>query len=142
MLKYSLLAGSALALMLTAAPASAQGYNDDQSYANGPNESVEVIAPKYNYESRPLNGPLGTLKLSQNVSYSDLDLRTRSGARELRMRIRHTAQDICTQLAEQYPVKQQPGTSCYKTALEDGLRKADIAIRDARDYRNYASYRY
>jgi len=139
MLKYSLLAGSALALMLTAAPASAQDTNDDQSYSNGPNEQIEVIAPKFSYERTPLGAPPGTLKLSQNVNYSDLNLRTRSGASELRLRVRDAAQDICTQLAEQYPLKQQPGTSCYKTALEDGIRKADIAIRDARDRRNYAS---
>jgi UrcA family protein len=141
MLKYSLLAGSALALMLTAAPATAQDTNnDDQSYSNGPNEQIEVIAPKFSYERTPLGAPPGTLKLSQNVSYSDLDLRTRSGAKELRLRVRDTAQDICTQLAEQYPVKQQPGTSCYKTALEDGMRKADIAIRDVRDRRNDYEY--
>jgi UrcA family protein len=139
MLKYSLLAGSALALMLTA-PATAQDTNDDQSYSNGPNEQIEVIAPKFSYERTPLGAPPGTLKLSQNVSYSDLDLRTRSGAKELRLRVRDTAQDICTQLAEQYPVKQQPGTSCYKTALEDGMRKADIAIRDVRDRRNDYEY--
>ncbi|MBV9992935.1 MAG: UrcA family protein [Alphaproteobacteria bacterium] len=141
MLKYSLLAGSALAIMLTAAPASAQDYGDDQYYSNGPNEQIEVIAPRYNYERTPLNAPPGTLKLSQNVNYSDLNLRSRSGAHELRLRIRDAAQDVCTQLAEQYPVKQQPGTSCYKTALEDGMRRADIAIRDARDRRNYA-YEY
>ena len=138
MLKYSLLAGSALALMLTALPASAQDYNDDQSYSNAPDEQIEVIAPHYNYERTPLNAPPGTLKLSQNVSYSDLDLRSRSGAHELRLRVRDAAQDVCTELAEQYPVKQQPGTSCYKTALEDGMRRADIAIRDSRDRRNYA----
>lgn len=140
MLKYTFLAGSALALMLTAVPATAQDANDDQSYSNGPNEQIEVIAPKFSYERTPLGAPPGTLKLSQNVSYSDLDLRTRSGAKELKLRVRDTAQDICTQLAEQYPVKQQPGTSCYKTALEDGMRKADIAIRDVRDRRSDYEY--
>lgn len=136
MLKYTLLAASAVGLMLAAAPASAQDYDNsaDDSYQTGPNEQIEVIAPRYREDRTPLNGPLGKLSLSQTVHFGDLDLRTRDGARELRYRVRETAHAVCEQLADEYPVKQAPGTNCYKTAVESAMSKADAAIRDARNY--------
>jgi len=136
MLKYTLLAAGALGLMMTVSPAAAQDYDNssDDTYQNGPNEQIEVIAPRFREERTPLNGPIGKLSLSQTVHFEDLDLRTREGARELRVRVREAASDVCQTLAEEYPVKQAPGTNCYKTALEDAMRKADAAIRDARDY--------
>jgi UrcA family protein len=140
MLKSTLLAAGAFGLMLSALPAAAQDYNgDDSTYANGPSETVEVIAPNFQYERTPLGAPPGKLKLSQLVHYGDLDLTTRNGARELRMRVRDTAQEVCTRLAEEYPVKQLPGTNCYKSALETAMSRADTAISNARHY-TYAGY--
>mgnify|MGYP001552441322 CR=1 FL=1 len=130
-LKLALLAG-AVALMATPAAAQDYGYGPP-----GPSEAVTVVAPPLNSESTRLNGPLEKVSLSSTVPYSDLDLRTRSGARELRMRVRDTARDVCDQLADIYPVYQAQGTSCYKTALENATLRANAAIRDARYYRSY-----
>ncbi len=127
--KMALLAG-AVGLALAAAPASAQ---DD--------ESITVTAPHFRDDGARLGGPLEKVSLSGVVRYDDLNLRTRSGARELRMRVRDEAQNVCTRIAEAYPVREAPGTSCYKTALDNGLVRADSAIRDARDER-YADYSY
>lgn len=138
MLKSTLLAATAFGLALTALPAAAQDYDNgnDNSYSNGPSEQIEVIAPRFHYERTPLGAPPGKLSLSETVHYGDLDLTTRQGAHELRMRIRDTAQEICTRLAEDYPVKQAPGTSCYKSALDSAMARADSAIGNARNYTN------
>jgi UrcA family protein len=129
-----LLAGAAT-LALAAAPASAQGYGpygDDPGYDNGPPEDVIVTAPHFRSETAPLNAPLEKVSLSTHVPYSDLDLASRSGARELRLRVREAARQVCGELADAYPVYQMNGTSCFKTALENGLVRANAAITTAR----------
>lgn len=135
MLKVALIAAGAFGLALSASPVAAQDYGyDDQSYSNGPSEQIEVIAPRYRAEQRPVNAPPGKLSLSVAVHFGDLDLRTREGAHELRARVRDAARDVCDQLRDAYPVKQQPGTNCYKDAVDNAMARADSAIRDARDY--------
>jgi UrcA family protein len=123
---------SVIGFAFAAAPASAQDE-----------ESITVTAPHFRNEPMRLNGPLESVSLSGQVRYDDLDLRSWRGARELKMRVRDEAQDICTRIAEAYPVREAPGTSCYKSALKDGLIHADEAISDARSYgydRYYARY--
>lgn len=127
-----LLAGAA-ALALSPTPVLAQGYGpyDDDSYS-GPPEEVIVTAPHFRSETAPLNAPLEKVSLSTHVAYGDLDLASRSGARELRLRVREAARDVCGQLADAYPVYQLNGTSCFKTAVENGLVRANAAITTAR----------
>jgi UrcA family protein len=127
-----LLAGAA-ALALSAAPALAQdsGPYGDDSYS-GPPEEVTVTAPHFRSETAPLNAPLEKVSLSTHVPYSDLDLVSRGGARELRLRVREAARDVCGQLADAYPVYQLNGTSCFKTAVENGMVRANAAITTAR----------
>jgi UrcA family protein len=124
----------AAGLVLASTAASAQGYGpyDEAPYATNPSEEVEVIAPRYRSESSPLNGPMEKVSLSTAVPYGDLDLRTRHGARELRVRVVDAARGVCGQLADAYPVYELNGTSCYKTAVQNGLLKANAAISDAR----------
>jgi UrcA family protein len=110
----------------TALPASAQD-----------NDRIVVNAPRFQSGETHLNGPLEKVSTSAEVRYDDLNLRTRRGARELRLRVRDEAQDVCTRIAEAYRVREAPGTSCYKDTLDDGLVRADAAIRDARS-RRYA----
>jgi UrcA family protein len=100
-------------------------------------ESITVNAPRFHGQAARLNGPLEKVSYTGEVRYDDLNLRTRHGARELRLRVRDEAQDVCTRIAEVYPVREAPGTSCYKTALSDGLIHANEAIRDAR-YQRYS----
>ena len=129
--KTALLAG-ALGLVFGSVAASAQDYDQD----------IIVSAPRFEAAPQRLNGPLEKVSLSTRVRYDDLDLRSWRGARELRLRVRDAAQDTCMRLAEAYPVYQQSGTSCYKTALRDGEIRANEAIRDARSRVYYASYHH
>lgn len=108
-------------------------YGPPPGYANGPSEQVEVIAPRFREDSQQkLNGPLEKLSLSTAVSYSDLDLRTRDGARELRRRVYEAARDVCAELADAYPVYQLNGTHCFKEAYDNSMVRANAAITSAR----------
>ncbi len=129
MLTRSALLAGIFGVALAATSASAQDYN----------EQIEVTAPHFRTDNtQRLNGTLQKVSYSNIVHYDDLNLRTRSGARELRLRVRDEAQDVCTRLEEAYPVREMQGTSCYKDALDNALLRADAAIRDARAPRGYS----
>lgn len=136
-----------VACVLSVASAHAQPYGSygpyGPAYQSGPPEQVEVIAPRFREApEQKLNGPLERVSLSTAVPYSDLDLATREGARELRRRVRDAAWNTCSQLADAYPVYQLNGTHCYREALDNALVRADAAITSARvDYRQ-AYYEY
>ena len=131
----SALAGAA-AFFAAASGASAQGGDRDGRVVNavGPYEEVYVYAPRVYVERTSPLGPIEKISLTRPVRYDDLNLRTVRGADELRMRVRTTALDICDQLAVEYPVPQLSGTSCYRSASSEALRRANAAIRDARGY--------
>jgi len=124
--RLALMAG---AVVFAATSAFAQDYN-------GP-ESVTVTAPHFRADSTPLNGTLERVSLSGVVRYDDLNLQTREGARELKWRVREEAQAVCRNLADAYRVYQMNGTSCYDTALDNALVKADEAIEDSRESDSY-----
>src|ERR1700744_2702179 len=105
-IRMALLASALGALFI--APAVAQQYDDST-------ENVIVTAPNFHAERSTLGLP-GKLSLTREVSYRDLDLNTREGARELRARVRDTAREICDQLNDAYPVREQAGEpKCYET---------------------------
>jgi len=141
----TLLAASALGLVLGTSSVSAQGYDDQYTYQGGPNEEVIVVAPDYYYHrpypSNQLGRPPEPTTLSQSVGYSDLDLATSEGAHELRARVRDAAHDICAELAGRYPVRMANSEPCYKKAVESGMNRANSAIYQARyDYREGYEY--
>jgi len=129
-LSFSRLACGAAMLTLgfAGSPVFAQDYN-------GP-ESVIVTAPDFRVEGNPMRNVPEKISLSTQVRTDDLDLNSWRGQRTLRWRVRDAAQDVCTQLYQAYPLHELQGTSCYKQALEDGMLRANVAIRDAR-YRRY-----
>src|ERR1700690_28635 len=114
----------AAAVALASSSAQAQNYGPPPGYRGGqgsPDENVYVTAPRFRGEQTPLNAPPGKVSLSTAVRYDDIDLRTRQGAHEFRLRVRDAARDMCAQLYDAYPFQQATGTSCYKTALQDAL---------------------
>jgi UrcA family protein len=120
------------ALFLTAATAQAQDYNYNRTAYTPDTEEVIVTAPDIRVERNPVFGLPGKASLTRRVAYNDLDLTDPGDARELRNRVRETARDICDTLRDAYPLRQQPGTSCYRDALKDAMPRADAAIRSAR----------
>ena len=111
-----------------------------QNNALGPNvpslaqEVVPVIASPFRSDRFPRAiSPPGTMSLRVNVDYSDLDLRTRTGAHVLRGRIRAAADDTCNALALAYPVQELALTSCTHDARQWGLVRATRAINYQRE---------
>jgi len=136
-IRLSLL-GAAFGAALFALPASAQ---DSGGTYDTNAESVIVVAPQFHAERNTMGLP-GKLTLRREVSYSDLDLRTHDGARELRARVSDTARAICDQLHDAYPLKEQPLEHCFTNAYNAAMVKTDAAIRDARSSNVYeARYR-
>jgi UrcA family protein len=167
--KTVLLAAGALGLMLTAASAQEYGPGDDgysappppsdygpgpsdnndygppppPAYDNGyagPPENVIVIAPPRQTDHSSL-APTQITRLSMNVAYDDLDLRSAQGAHELRARIRDAARDVCDRLVARFPHALYDTTSCYRQALDGGMNRADTAIHVARNYAYYGDGR-
>lgn len=128
----SALLASAVAFAF-ATPSVAQYSGLDQQVATSGPEEVIVEAPYFRENRGTVSGLPSKVSLSQNISYSDLNLRTASGARELRARVRQAAAEVCDKLREAYPFHQQPGTTkCYPGALNAGLIRANAAIENAR----------
>jgi UrcA family protein len=123
-----------LSALLAISPVLARDVDRDATTQTTSTEKVEVYAPHFRVDRSPLNGPVNRISLSRAVRYDDIDLRSARGARELKLRVRDMARDICSELEEAYPVPEASGTSCYRTAVKDAMLRADGAIRNARDY--------
>ncbi len=136
----STLLASAFGAALVALPAAAQDYGRVDEPAAAAPESVIVTAPEFHAERNTMGLP-GKLTLRRVVSYRDLDLRTHEGARELRARVRDTVSEVCDQLRDAYPLREQPTEHCFTTAYDAAMLKTDEAIRDAR-HDDYYGARY
>jgi len=98
---------------------------------------VPVVAPQLRSTRgmRPTGAP-GPVRMSTNVRFDDLDLRTPQGADALRARLRSAAVDVCEQLAVAYPVYEMRKTSCERTAVRNASVRANRLIRQAGGVQN------
>ena len=140
----SSIALAAASLLLGAGSALAQDYGPPPPGAYPePPEEVIVTAPRlppFREEGsgpRLVNLPPEKVSLSMSVRYDDLDLISWRGASELRWRVSEAAHQVCGELRQAYPLRQLPGTRCYRDALENGLIRANEAISTARHYAWY-----
>jgi UrcA family protein len=108
-------------------------YADDENIdvAQADDGDVVVSAPRLRVERGHTLRP-GRYKMTEAVSYSDLDLRTAAGAGELRERVRTSASQICSELVQFYPADAGDYGSCYREAARNALVRADAVITDAR----------
>ncbi|MEJ0028272.1 MAG: UrcA family protein [Rhizomicrobium sp.] len=132
-LRLALLAG-AIGLGLTATAAKAQdGAYRDVVYGADGTERV-IVRPSYDDLRRY---PDGTVTLSREVSFADLDLSTRAGARELRSRVRDTAREVCAELRDRTDsatdLNRMDMGRCEHDAYRDAMDQAHDAIADARE---------
>ena len=116
-----------------AAPAAAQYAYDSPAY----------VVPATSYvEELIVTGPVrrdGPARLSQAVSYRDLDLRTRAGKDVLKWRIRDTARELCRALGEGPGDSSAIGGSCVDNAVSNARPQVRFAVARAWDRTYYAS---
>jgi len=106
--------------------------NDSDVQQPPASAEVPVVAPQLRSTRgmRPTGAP-GPVRMSTNVRFDDLDLRTPHGADALRARLRSAATDVCEQLAVAYPVYELRKTSCERTAIRNAAVRAKRLIRQA-----------
>jgi UrcA family protein len=124
-LKSFLLAAGAVCLMSGAA-----AYAQDD-YTPADREEIVVTPPDYHYE-RSGRGTVSKITLSRTVAYDDLDLGNPRDARTLRHRVVEAAREVCAELRDTFPYREQPGEKCFADAYHTALVRADAAIRNAR----------
>ncbi len=81
--------------------------------------------------SSTIGAPIENIVLTRHVSYSDLDLATHAGAKELENRVRSAARAACDQLDQLYPPTEQDSPSCTQKATADAMAQARVAIAAA-----------
>ena len=87
-------------------------------------ENVTVFAP-YVVEKTMSGGRtkdrVTTVKVSRDVSYSDLDLSTADGKAQLETRAKQAANDVCSELDKRYPknvyIPVSSNNDCVKNAI-------------------------
>jgi UrcA family protein len=93
-----------------------------------------------------VTGPVsrdGPSRLSQRVSYADLDLATYAGQEVLRLRIRDTARGLCRALGEDRSTWSPLVPSCESQAIRDARGQVRYATRVAlarAEGRSYYAY--
>lgn len=100
-------------------------------------EQITITPPQYNITRTPVPDAAKhgfavaqATSISQPVSYSDLDLSTPAGVKELEKRVTRTATDVCRELNKRFPpdlywsvTQFQPGRryDCVQSAVKDAM---------------------
>ena len=79
----------------------------------------------------PESGESRTASLSREVAIGDLDLRSRSGSRELHSRISLAASTLCSRL------NAPRDSDCYEDAVRDAMAQARSSLHAGRSYGGY-----
>lgn len=114
--KYSLLFGIVISLIggtfLSVSNVEAQSPDADIQ---------ELVALIKISRSSTTRAPIQDISLSQGVEFSDLDLSTRSGLIELRMRIEETAQNLCHEIDRRYPTVDDTIGMCVSRTVASAM---------------------
>jgi len=121
-------AGALIALAFGVSSAAAQTYAEDPYVGE-----VTVTGPANR------DGPM---RMSRVVSIRDLDLTTRYGQEQMRLRIRATARDLCRELGEGRDYSSAVAPTCVDRAIRDVRPQVRVATQRARINRAYAYFDY
>ncbi len=72
--------------------------------------------------------PTEEVTVTRRVSYSDLDLKTYSGAQTLKQRVKEAAKIACKQIDELYPQEQSDTPNCIKQSVAQADRQVEEAL--------------
>lgn len=133
LMKYTLSSAVVLALTVSAAAAFGENSDDQQVRIQG--------APVVTTEGWSRTGIQNQrVQLSHNVSYSDLDLATPSGASELKARVHGAADAVCDRLAQSDEASQTIGAEaqhiqCVNSAVDAAMVQVRRVIASAEQTR-------
>ena len=138
--RIALLGSALIGAALLCGPATAQSYSYDGPYEGAryyderpapPVESV-IVRPDYQYiEKQNLIGNINgehnptAFTISRPVEFSDLNLADPADRRDLRARVRDTAEDLCYQLDARIPQlsgDRSADRECIRNATRNALR--------------------
>ncbi|MEJ0026916.1 MAG: UrcA family protein [Rhizomicrobium sp.] len=127
----SLLFGAASLALLAAVPARAQeagstSYVEDSSGI--PERVVVTMVPN---KRSAIGAPIELRSISRAVRFDDLDLTTHAGRRELRMRVRETARNLCDDPNLYFTLRTAGSPPCYRTAVANAMMQVKAAITKA-----------
>jgi UrcA family protein len=97
-------------------------------------EGVNVEASRIVKETigrAPSSAPINQISLSYRVTYADLDLATKDGAKALEKRVQEAAMAACKEITKLYPLATPDDTTCAKKASDDAMVKVHEAVAAA-----------
>lgn len=123
-------------LVLTGSVAAAQQSDSARRASNSVEEEVTVVAPRVmrtHVRERTAYGVAhyDLMTLTHRVGYADLDLSRPEDVKMLKRRIRATANQLCSQLANAPPV-QPRSMQCVQQATQGAMAQARAAIAAAK----------
>ncbi len=100
-----------------------------------PLETIVVTAPRIVQQTivtdrTPTGTPVETTTISRNVAFSDLDLTKHTDVEELKMRVKTTATDLCSELDKLFPLQPKDET-CAQKSEDRAMVQVDSLISDA-----------
>jgi UrcA family protein len=114
------------------APAQAQPYYDEPTYADQGAEVGGLIVTAPYHRERTYNGmPVERVTASRVVDISDLDLSTGWGVHELRARVQRAAVEACDEVDRAWVIGRYPldsDSDCYHDAVRRAMRDAPISV--------------
>jgi UrcA family protein len=132
MLGAAMICGAASAIAQTYGPYEGPGYYDNGYTAQALPEERVIVHPYYNpVEKRQLTGRINgevdptEFSLSREVSFSDLNLSSPADREELRLRVRHTARELCYELDARVPALRgypSEDRECVRKATQEAMR--------------------
>jgi len=90
-------------------------------------EGVEVTAESIMSVERPSGVVDREFRVKSRVNYSDLDLGTEAGKKELESRIKRVAADVCTELDKLLPARTLEHGNCVRESVNRAM--AGVKVR-------------
>ena len=130
----SALTGAALTSLLLLGPAQAQ--TAAETSLSGQHEVIFVYAP-YVVTRQVINPMMSKnsstgielVTQSRTVNFADLDLSEAADVATLNMRVRHAAQDACTDIERRYPKAQYHPIPANQDCVGNAVNEAMVTVR-------------
>jgi UrcA family protein len=96
-------------------------------------KEIVIEAPRVERakEHSALGVPIDIISVTHRVTYKDIDISTRLGARVLETRVKDSAKAACKEIETLYPLAPPGSSDCEKTAVDKAMVQVHQAIAAA-----------